>query len=454
MRRWIRLLLAGAAALLLGAALSGCRTLKAVDDLYAPPALPEEYSQLQAQIQSLMDEQGAEYCSISYGSNTSTVQLLDMDGDGFQESAAVFLQVPAEEKPLRICLFRRGAGDSYRLTHTIQGSGQAVNSVVYADLNGDGMSEIVVSWQIGSRAYTLCAYQLSADDLEELMSTGYNEGYLVTDLDGDGGKEILVFQQHSADGEGNRAEYYRYREGRMVMGSFALLSDNLQSVSASRAGVLADGVPGVYVSCAIEGGMLTDILALEGDALRNVTRDADLGVSQVTTRLYTEVAASDINRDGIQEIPLPVAAPSLEAGAEPSQYIIYWRQFDSTGAGAVVGATYHAVSDGWYFTLPGDWLGKITVGRDDARSLRGERAVIFYYWPDQEGGAPVPFLTIYRLTGDNRHTRAQIPGRFLLREESSVVYSASLDTAVWDCGLDSEAVGRQFNLIIAAWSAE
>lgn len=454
MKRKLRsILLALLAALLLALCLGGCRTLKSVDDLYALPALPEEYSQLQEQIQSVMDQLGVEYSTISYGSNTSTVQLLDIDGDGFQEIAAVFLRVTSEEKPLQICLFRRSvSGGEYRLAYTIQGSGLTINSVAYEDLNGDGTSEMVVSWQLGTKVHNLSAYEIAPGGVSELMSTGYNEGYLVADLDSDGSKEIVVFQQHSADGESNRAEYYRYRDSRMVMTGYALLSDNLQSVTASCAGLLSDGRPGVYVTCAIEGGVLTDILVLEGETLRNVTRDPDLGVSQSTIRFYTAVAAADINRDGVQEIPVPVAAPSLDPAADPSYYIIYWRQFDSTGAGAVVGATYHSVSDGWYFSIPGGWLGSITVGRDDSRAVRGERSVIFYYWPDQESTQPVPFLTIYRLTGDNRHSRAEMYGRFLLREKSSAIYCASLDGSVWDCGLDSAAVIRKFNLITAAWS--
>lgn len=454
MKRMMHALLLGLLAAALALCLGGCRTLKSVDDLYALPALPEEYSQLQEQIQSVMDQLGAEYSTISYGSNTATVQLLDIDGDGFQEIAAVFLRVTSEEKPLQICLFRRSVSGEYRLAHTIQGSGIAINSVAYEDLNGDGVSEMVVSWQLGAKVHNLSAYEIAPGGVSELMSTGYNEGYIVTDLDSDGSKEILVFQQHSADGESNRAEYYHYRDSSMVMTSYALLSDNLQSVTASRAGFLSDGAPGVYVTCAIEGGVLTDILTLDGTSLRNVTRDPDLGVSQSTIRYYTAVAAADINRDGVQEIPVPVLAPSTDPSADSGYYIIYWRQFDSSGTGAVVGATYHSVSDGWYFSIPGGWLGSITVGRDDSRAIRGERAVIFYYWPNpnQEGTEPVPFLTIYRLTGDNRKTRANMFGRFLLREESSAIYCASLDDSVWDCGLDNAGVSRQFNLITTAWS--
>ena len=103
----------------MGFSLSGCM-FKPVDDLYALPVLPQEYRDLQSTINATMSELGAEYATINYGRNTSTVQLLDMDGDGEQETAAVFLRVTsAEEKPMRVCLFRQGEDQTYRKAHIL-----------------------------------------------------------------------------------------------------------------------------------------------------------------------------------------------------------------------------------------------------------------------------------------------------------------------------------------------
>lgn len=453
MKKLLRSLFLGGLAAALCALMSGCGLFRPVESLYALPALPEEYSQLQECIQEVIDRMGAEYASISYGSNTSTIQLLDMDGDGDQETAAVFLRAPsAEEKPLRVCLFRRGSDGGYQLTHTLQGDGLYIHSVSYDDLTGDGMREIVVSWQLSTRVYALSAYQITPSGANELMNTSYNERYLITDLDGDGAGEILVFQQHSTEGESNRAEYYRYQDGIMTMASTAPLSDSLVHVTEARAGRLSDGGLGIYATCDVESGVLTDILILDQGNLRNVTRDPEQGVSQTTLRTYTDVAASDINRDGVPEIPLPVPAAALNPDSPSAYYFIYWRQFDRSGSPAVVSATYHSTSDGWYLTLPSSWVGKITVGRDDSRSFRGERAVVFYYWPDTEKSSPAAFLTIYRLTGDNRFSRAV--GRTVLYSDSSAIYCASLNTNVWDCGLTAGELAKQFGLITAEWSSQ
>jgi len=454
MKKLLRLLILGAALCLLMLGLSGCGLLRPVEDLYVLPALPEEYSQLQQSIQDVIDELQAEYAVISYGSYTSTIQLLDMDGDGKQETAAVFLRVGStEEKPLRVCLFRRGNDDTYRLTYTVQGDGTYIHSVAYEDLTGDGVRELIVSWQISARVNTLSAYQLSSNGADELLNTGYNERYLTVDMDGDRCKEILVFQQSSSDTERNRAEYYCYQDGTMVMTAMAPLSASIQAVSAAQTGMLTDGANAIYVTCETEGGQLTDILLLDQGALKNITLDAEVGISQTTLRNYTEVGAKDINYDGVPEIPLPVPVTPLPSAASGS-YVIWWRQFDSTGTSTFVTATYHSVTDGWYLELPRGWPGMITIARDDTRSVRGERAVVFYYWPDTENTQPEAFLTIYRLTGDNRESRSRLPGRTVLRDTGSAIYCASLNTAVWDCGIEQSDLNTLFRLIVPEWSAQ
>lgn len=357
---------------------------------------------------------------------------------------------------MRVCLFRQDSGSVYRQIHMLSGEGNSINSVAYEDLTGDGSKEIIVSWQLSSGVHILSAYNLTGSEADELMNTTYSEAYMVVDLDRDGGQEILIFQQDST-GEGNNlAEYYDYQNGVMTMTAVAPLSDGMRDVASSAVGRLADGRLGVYVTLEIEGGTLTDILILERGGLKNVTRDVESGASKATARSYTEVPAADINNDGVLEIPRPRELTPLDAENSAVQYFIYWQQFDSRGNGSTNCITYHSVTDGWYLTLPGGWdTGRISVARDDSLSIRGERAVVFYYWPDHEEGEeaePEKFLTIYRLTGSNRNARSKLFGRTTLYSDSTSVYCASLNSSVWDCGLDEGELGQRFKLITVEWA--
>lgn len=452
----LRILVLGLLCALLALTVSGC-VFQPVDDLYALPALPEQYSDLQANIDSAMSELGAEYAVINYGSNTSTIQLLDLDGDGRQETAAVFLRVTAasgDEKPLRVCLFRSDGDNNYQRAYMLEGEGTSINSVAYEDLTGDGYKELIVSWQMSAGVHILSAYALTSADSNELMNITYNETYLTADLNEDGDREIVVFKQDGSGDGNDRAEYYDFQDGSMVMTSSAPLSLGMRDVVSAQTGLLADGTPGVYVTMEMDEGQVTGILALEDGDLVNLTRDQESGVSLSTFRSYTEVEVTDINSDGVLEVPKPVALRSTDPENTTIQYLIHWQQFDRRGRGAVSCVTYHSTVDGWYLTVPDGWAGNITAARDDSFSARGERAVVFYYWPSPGRGEPEPFLTIYRLTGSNRQARAALPGRFTLYSDSSTIYCAVLDPKVWDCGTDETELVQRFSTITAEWSSQ
>lgn len=440
------------AALALG--LCGC-IFKPVESLYALPMLPQEYSDLQSTIDSTMSELGAEYAVINYGRNTSTIQLLDLNGDGEQETAAVFLRVTAaEEKPMRVCLFRQGEDGAYRRAYTLEGEGSSINSLVYEDLTGDGSKELIVSWQLSAGVHVLSAYSLTSDGVHELMSGAtYNEAYLVEDMDGDGDREVVIFLQDNTGENNNRAEYYDYQDGSLVMLSAAPLSDGMLDVVSVKTGLMADETRAIYVSLEMENGAVTDVLTLDRGSLINVTREIESGVSVATLRTYTEVGAADINSDRVMEIPKPVQLMALDPENGQTHYLIYWQQYDRSGKGKTNSVTYHSVTDGWYLLAPNGWdANNITVARDDSLSIRGERAVMFYYRPGQEDGEPVKFLTVYRLTGSNRTARARLSGRVTLASDSSAIYCASLNPDVWDCGLDETELAQCFKLITAEWS--
>ena len=153
MRRKIRAL---AAALLLSVTLSGCGGFHIVfnpEELYALPELPAKYTELNAQLNAILED-GAEYAAPASGTNIQPVQLMDLNGDGQQEALAFFRKTE-DEKPLKIYIFS-ARGDSYEQSAVIEGSGASVYSVVYSDLDGDGRTELIVGWRasgaVGLRA--------------------------------------------------------------------------------------------------------------------------------------------------------------------------------------------------------------------------------------------------------------------------------------------------------------
>ena len=449
-----RIISAVLTAILLLSLLSGCsfKLFKSAEDLYARPQLPEAYQQLENTINTVKSALDAEDATPVSGSNPSAIQLLDLDGDGQEESAAAFFRANAADDPLplKIYFFRKGSGGEYNVSYSLEGEGNNIYSIDYEDLDGDGRKEVVVSWQLTALANVLTVYSLGTAGVVELLRVTYNESYNLCDLDGEGLKELVVVQRDTA-GEGvSRADYYSVQDGVLALTSTANLSENVTDVTAVRAGVLAGQNPALYVTSECPTGQITDIFTLRDGSFTNITLDPDSHLSNDTLRDYTSVGVTDINRDGVLEIPVALVLPNVNAESSASYRIIYWRQFDEAGVPTVVCTTYHNVTDGWYLVLPSQWDGQILVERDDRQNYRGERAVVFYH--RSSDGAPEKFLTVYYLTGDSMESRTTIGNREVLTSTGVAAYSAEFAVGGWDCGLTMDQIRERFRLVTKEWS--
>lgn len=448
--------------------LSGCLSLsgcffQSVDDLYHLPQKSSEYEQLMTQITTVrasleQTSAGVEYANILSGDNTSTIQLQNLGGAGEVDTAITFFRVPTAENPLKIFFFVLDEEGDYVPYAMIEGQGASILSVEFEDLNGTGKSEIIVNWQNNQLGVYSLDYVgdsgeglLAIPEATQLLATNHSN-YILSDLDQNGVTDLSVVRLDTG-GVNSFVEFYHWAEGAMETHSIAALSAGITSLSSSRANFITGNVPALYVtSNLVDGGRTTDILTLDQGRLSNLTMDLESGMSVGTTlREYINISPTDINNDGILEMPNPVPLPTYteeEIPAPTSFWLIDWTQYNSHGVASEVYTTYHNVADGWYFIIPDHWKGQISVSRDD--SIVGQRTVIFSKW-NEAGSQPTPFLTIYKLTGTNRYTRADLPDRFELGGDSTTIYAASFIDESWDCELDAQDVLQRFHQIMTSW---
>lgn len=121
------------------------------------------------------------------------VQMADLDNDGTEEAIA-FFRKPADEKPLKVYIFK-AEEDGYHPLCVIESSGTAINSIYYRDLNGDGRMEVVVGWKISSDVQAVAVYNVSPQP-EQLMRSTYSR-YTMMDVDQDNAMELVVFRTDS-----------------------------------------------------------------------------------------------------------------------------------------------------------------------------------------------------------------------------------------------------------------
>ena len=469
--------------------LTGC-LFRPPDELYRRPERSAGYDQLAEAIRSVktgLEGQfgvGCEDAVIVSGDNTASIQLQDLDGDGQRESAVAFIRVPGVEKSLKIYIFTAVDGD-YQVRGLVEGDGSAIYSVDYVDLNGAGSKELVVNWQVNTGVYQLGAYTL--DELEpvedtavpaqnqaadraslratELLLTScstaveggaYSSGYRLLDIDQDTRTEVAVVRLDAAALSG-QVELYGWRNGRMESLSTVALSAGITGLNRVTAGYLAGTYypPALYITCAQSDGSCTiDVVAYQAGEHGGEMRLANLaldehGVSRERLRGMAELGPSDVNNDVVLELPQVRMLPQDRDPGGASAWLVDWYQYSQTGQRSRVMGTYYNVTDGWFLEIPDSWEGKVTVSRSDVVS--GQRQVVFSLWQEENEPA-VPFLSIYKLTGSNRATRAQAEGFITLREEEDVIYAAQFYDCGWDCGLtENDLLMKNFQTIQTSW---
>ena len=443
------------AAALLPLLLGGCMMSASADELYALPQLPEEYQALRALLSAVMDG-GAEYAAPQAGGNLSPVQMVDLNGDGSDEALA-FFRVSSEERPLKIYIFQ-AVGEEYRQAAVIDGSGTAIHSIRYEDMDGDGAREILVSWRVSAEVRSLSVYSIKDLAPVPLMSASYAR-YELADLDGDDNLELVVLRSDDTEAGLTLADYYDWDSGNsgLSLCSTARLSTSVAALQGVQAGTLQEGEKAIFVTSRDVGAndasrAVTDILAYRSPDLVNIVLSDDTGVStQIFTYLNPSLLPEDINGDGATEVPRPAALlPDTSGETETVYWKLYWHSYDVDGTDEQQLVTYHDLTDKWYLAIPDGWDGRFTVRRNNISSTI--HATTFYsVWGRREESE---LLTIYTLTGTDRESQAAKGGRSILRRMGDTIYAVSYASGYedWRYAVDASAVAEGFTPIVKRWS--
>ena len=198
--------------------------------------------------------------------------------------------------------------------------------------------------------------------MDEILRTGYTR-YVATDMNGDAREELLLIQLDSSSQTPGQVELYVGSDGIMEFHSAASLSQGILSLQLWEARDLLGEAKGLMVTSEWgDNRHITDIFCLSETGLRNVTLNESTRISESTLRHYTGVSPTDINGDGITEIPISKSIPTYNSGTGAENFWqIDWKQVDQSGKSYSVLSTYHNNSDRWYLELPSQWNNVITL---------------------------------------------------------------------------------------------
>ena len=431
-------IISAAAAAILSISLCGC--VMTVDQMYVPPRRSESYKNLQ----TLMDEyrRDLDYCAPITGENQQSVQMADLTGDGVKE-VLVFLK-GSDQHPLKVLIFRL-AGEKYETMSIIETSGSAFDQVDYIQLDGEPGLELVVGCQVSEQVLrNVSVYRFSSGQPEQLMTVNYQK-YLTLDMNRDGQGDLFVLRPGRTEGDCGIVELYSMPGGTLARSAEVTLSQSVGQLKRIMTGSLHDGENAVFVASIVDAGtIVTDVYALVGGALTNVSMSNESGTSVKTVRNYY-VYAEDIDGDGVLELPslISMHAPTLERSGE-REHLIRWYALAADGSEHDKRFTYHNYLQGWYMELDQKFVDRFCVVPEDTGRFA------FCLW-DRSFTQLRKLWTVYVLTGEDRSSIAAEGGRFQLLKTDSVVYACLLEEDGRKLGFTEEYLTNSFFLIQSDW---
>ena len=418
---------------------SGC-AMRTVEQMYALPKRSEEFNEMQSAIDTAM--YGMTYASPQSGENQQTVQRADLDGDGIDE-ILVFAK-GASEKPLQVLIFTQDPDGRVHTMETIASNGLAFEQVEYVDFDDQPGSELVVGIRIGEQVQrSVAVYTFQNGDAELMLMNGYSK-FVTCDLDENGRSELMVLRPGEQENQQGMAVLYHCSDGQIERSVEMSLSESPENIRRIMQADLENGTPAIFVASAVgQDAIVTDVLTIRDNQLINIAFSDDVNTSVQTLRNYF-VYAEDIDEDGVVEIPSIITMKSVTYWSdEEEKYLLRWYSLDDNGWEYDKLFTFHNFIGGWYLRLDSVWASRITV-----EQMNGVYS--FYLW-DESYQVATPLFTLYVFTGSTRDEDAVKDGRFALHRAEGVAYAASLSDAAAQYGITEDYLIDSFRLIRQDW---
>ncbi len=371
------------------------------------------------------------------GEYRSAFTVADLDGDGKSEALSFYLTGKTTQNPqLHIGLIVQ-SGHEWKLSSDVAVAAADIESLRFADLDGDGLSEVLVGWNIYTAVEKRVeVYKIQNGTLLTRISEPYTN-YITCDLNGSGKNDILVLYHNTAEMTSLARLLELTESGVKELGNTAMdggVTGYLDPVVTT----LENGDPAVFIDANKGDGLITEVLCYN-DGLYNPGFDAERNENAVTQR-GSLITLSDINGDGRPEIPVLIACPGYETRpASERVYITRWLTYDGEKFKSVLDALMN-YSDGYYISIPESRIGTTTVIRNTEFRTR-----LFWLWDEETQAISSELFRIQVLKSDEfQQNNAEYTDYFKLGERDDYVYIARLGSD--QNGITEQSLKERFRL--------
>ncbi len=357
---------------------SGCSlSVKAPETLMSPPKLTGGYQALQDTFEA---EVGSNVALIApaNGMHKSAFIVDDFNSDS-KEEAMVFYSVKETEEAVSVGVFQKN-NEEWKYIKSVTGLGSSIDTVVIEDMNGDGIKEVIVGWNLSTHNKQVSVYEPDLSSPNAFIGLGSYQYNLLEmiDVDSDGNKE-LFFVNLDTTGivPSATANVLEVDINKRAVNELSII--NIDGNVSGYKQITIDDNGYIYVDAfKNEHDMITEIITWnkESKSLQAPLFDAQTQSTAATWRSH-RIPVSDIDNDGKLEVPVGVevvGSTQVKSGVLQDEGIYYvkWCTFDGKKLKAEKYCLYNE-AEGYSLDVPSSWVGKITITSLDSQWY-------FYRW--------------------------------------------------------------------------
>lgn len=337
-------------------ALTGCTSFGAdVEGQLRPPQATGEQGRIEAAlgeyIASTLTQENYVLKYPQNGAYRSAFVVEDLNGDGNDEALA-FYRLGAENGTTHINLLHTSNGE-WRSVSDHESSAAEIESVCFGDLDGDGVKELFLCWDMySSHTYQLTMYSLKGNRISESF-TNSCASVTVGDLTGDGRDNCLLFHMGA---EQLTATLWAMKNNVMEELGRTVVDNAVQSLHTANVVPLTETQNGVFLDCAKSGDTLvTELLYWDGSRLVTPFYDGSADGNTQTAR-RSNIPSGDMDEDGVWEWPVCTLLSGYEQADDGSLTTTCWKttfwSWDAASEQAVqkFSCIYNR-ADGYYLLL-------------------------------------------------------------------------------------------------------
>ena len=368
------------------------------DSLLSPPLYYEEYEEL-VNLFNRSTQEETTLCSPQKGDYRSAIIVEDIDSDGYPE-AVVFYKNNNDTSVARMHYFDSVNG-RWISFGDYNGYGAGIDNVKISDMDNDGKSEIFILWNTSGSpsGNILSVYRLDvvSQKYKEILNESCFLSELV-DIDGNGRKDVfLISQNNLQNGNQKVAKSMRLLGDSFILFGETKLDPNISSYSSVKTEKTSKDSPmRIYVD-ALKGEheMITEIIYWDSSssALCSPMLDQETMTNHATLR-YEPVGCSDINNDGIIDIPVQQSVfgkgDNLITVDTENIYLTEWKNLNSSGF-ETVAYTIVNYSDGYMIKLD-----ESEINSTGIRNYRSQNCWIIYS-ADSDGNAVNELFSVLKI---------------------------------------------------------